>query len=447
MLFAAQVAPHPCQQALHGNVTGKIASLLFSYLDFIGSLWSKSFQRDVISGMVKAAGELLADLEAYLLAWELDINRHMLLQIVTAIEEWGPPWVWSAFGYERLWGRMCEWLLNKARPEASIMLSIRALKVAVQYLSSSSGHFQAEEDESETVSLYHTLVSFDRGTHRMVVPGYLQEAHSTAVHLCDGGAWKPIVPTPARAIKATLSTVWPELHLFYLRYPSKCKKCQCAPGCECPDYAALWAAYVQTVRRRPATTLSLQVIAELLPGWATWAKDQGLSNHQVQLCHGPGPIQHPIVQLFDRLELGCVKLTGSKQESKLKAKNSVVMIHDGRKYQVGRVRRFFAHTSPGHSHVNDAAAEDVEGRAQNADVDWYAETNRSVPGAPLGVDAMDSALDCPVVRRGHVKDIMGNFWACEGLVRCKLALILAPHPRPNRKGDMIVIARHADFAE
>ena len=429
--------------ALAGHLKGKIGSLVFAYLDFIGCLWSKTFRRDALAGMVESGRQLLADLEAYLPAWELDINRHMMQHLVTAIGEWGPPWVWSAFGYERLWGRLMEWLHNRARPEASIVLSFRALKLAGFYLGSSESSTQVLQDDGSSISLYHAISSFDRATNEMLLPGYIQEGHSEEVVLFDGEQqWRPIVPTPSRPIRKDMQSVWVELHQFFLRNPELCCNCLCEDdeNCGCPTYADLWQQYMQSIRPRPHP-LTMQRIGSLLVGWPAWADAHGCSTHQIQLCHGPGPWYRPVVQRFDRARLGPVKVACSKQEANTKAKNSIVMIQLDGKYHVGRVRRFFDCIPPG-GVFNE---ENPTNTVSVVDVDWYGDANRSVAGAQLDRSGLDKELACPVVRRGHVKDKLGNFWDCCSLMRVKLGL--ATHPHANRSSDIIVLSRHAHFLE
>ena len=162
------------------------------------------------------------------------------------------------------------------------------------------------------------------------------------------------------------------------------------------------------------------------------------SPQQQRLCHGP----HTRVELFDRCSLGSVKLAGSKQEEKPKAKNSIVAVHKaGGGYDVGRVRRFFRHITPGHD-LSYTALEDEPFLSQIAVVDWFEPAFRSRPeNAKLTRDYRDQITGIPVIRHKHTKDSAGNFWCCHQLVRCKFGLV----PHPKRKGDMCLLSRTIAF--
>lgn len=422
---------------LHGAIpSADVAQVIFTYLDLLGSLWAKSFTRQQVADLVQSSKRLLADLEAYLPAYELNINRHMMQHLVPAIWEWGPPWVWSAFGFERLWGRMCEWLMNKTYPEASIHLGVRALQISLRHLGTSV-------DSSGIPYRYH-IVSFDRETNATVLPGYLESSFLESIVMSDGGKLKSLLPTPGRPIKKELEGAWVEFHQFYLRWPEKCKHCDCGEdvNCSCPDYLALWLEYVNQDRRgrriTNAGSISRQEIAALLPEWHAWAEAQDKTPRQKQLCRGPSTS----VELFDRCSLGSVKLVGSKQEEKPKAKNSIVAIRkEGGGYDVGRVKRFFRHAPPGHD-LSYTELDDEPFMSQVASIDWFEPASRSRPeNAKLTRDYRDQLTGIPVVRRKHTQDSAGNFWCCHQLVRCKFGLVA----HPKRKGDMMLLSRTIAF--
>ena len=52
------------------------------YLDFIGLLWQKTISLERLTEMEAEIPQLLAELERVLPAWELDINRHMMIHLV-----------------------------------------------------------------------------------------------------------------------------------------------------------------------------------------------------------------------------------------------------------------------------------------------------------------------------------------------------------------------------
>lgn len=418
--------------ALHGCVHGKEARLIFAYLEFLGALWGKAFRREYVETLISNGQRLLAQLELIFPAWELNINRHMMQHLVKAITEWGPPWTWSAFGYERLWGRMCDWLFNKARPEASIMLGMRALQTALQYLSKSQNY--VSEHLPGKVSLFYSLISFDRATNKLVLPGFLKASYAQAVKVFDGGRNLFMVrPFSGHQVSKAFRGALQQLHLFYLRWPDRCRPCDCsAEECGCHDYRQLWDRYL--VDQGILGSLSKERIAELLLEWPKWAEGAGISDAEQMLCYGPDAR----VQAYDRATLGPVQVSSSRQEQQTKAKNSIVAFETGDGgFHVGRVRRFLRHTPPGY----DFSWEANVNEALIADVDWYATAVKGRPAnAALDSAGLDKYTGLPVVKRSHVDDRDGNYWRCDLLVQSKFGL--AQHPL--RQGDMFLLTRSTD---
>ena len=89
--------------------------------------------------------ELLAELERVLPAWELDINRHMMLHLVQNIRQNGPCWTWSMFGFERLWGRLTKWMLQTSHPEATMINAFKAFKTASRVCPDLFGNVLSDE--------------------------------------------------------------------------------------------------------------------------------------------------------------------------------------------------------------------------------------------------------------------------------------------------------------
>ena len=99
-------------------------------MDLLGLLWQKSITLERLGEIEVAIPKALADLERLLPAWELDINRHMVLHLVEGIRQNGPCWTWSMFGFERLWGRLTKWMLQTVYPEATMLNAFKAFKTA-----------------------------------------------------------------------------------------------------------------------------------------------------------------------------------------------------------------------------------------------------------------------------------------------------------------------------
>ena len=160
----------------------------------------------------------------------------MMQHLLTAIGEWA----WSAFGYERLWGSICEWLMQRARPEAFITLSMRALQMSLRHLSRTA---QCMSEDGKPVSLNYNVISFDRATNDLIIPSYLKSALATAIKLSDGGKTFSVRPLPARHVKQALQHVSLKLHQFFLRWPGLCCPCSRSSDCLCRDYRTLWQVF------------------------------------------------------------------------------------------------------------------------------------------------------------------------------------------------------------
>ena len=236
--------------------------------------------------------------------------------------------------------------MNNAKPEASIMLSLRAFQLTMTYLQRNASMILCEDGVTE-VSLYHAVASFDRATNDMLMPGYLDEEQCTGVTLTNGHPWKRIIPLPNVQVKNELKGVLVELHMFYLRYPSKCKQCDCdVEECAYADYRQLWEQYVRSMGTSFRGRLTRAQISTLLPGWRMWAARQGLVGKQLQICDGPVSLRNPMVQMFDRAQPGFVQLAGSNQEGHAKAKNSIFVISHHTKRGSGMWAVFAASLQP-----------------------------------------------------------------------------------------------------
>ena len=106
-------------------------------------------------------------MELHLPAWELDINRHMVLHLVHAIEDNGPCWTWSMFGFERLWNRTTQWMSQRSHPEATMLNAFKAYKTIItaapDVLESAIGDAQDEAHGGPAVTPFTAIsATFDR---------------------------------------------------------------------------------------------------------------------------------------------------------------------------------------------------------------------------------------------------------------------------------------------
>lgn len=115
---------------LEGGMHPDQQTAVFEYLDLLGSLWEKNISTERLSQLESDIPRVLENLEFLLPSWELDINRHLMLHLVSSIRANGPCWTWSMFGFERLWYRLLRWMTNKRSPEATIMNAFKAFILA-----------------------------------------------------------------------------------------------------------------------------------------------------------------------------------------------------------------------------------------------------------------------------------------------------------------------------
>ena len=220
--------------------------VVFEYLDAVGQLFEKSMPLSTLAQLEVSFPKLLARLELLLPAWELDINRHMMLHLVSRIRGSGPCWVWSMFGFERLWGRLIRWMSQKTHPEATMLNAFMALKTASAALPADLAGVQQDEEDAAHGGAAITpftspLNTFDRGTFKLKLPSFLQPNSSRRIVLSDNqedlqfGDQRPDV-----------SQLQAQLHQFYLTWPGYCTCCDCEDpaSCACPDYQQMWEQFM-----------------------------------------------------------------------------------------------------------------------------------------------------------------------------------------------------------
>ena len=81
---------------------------VFQYLDILGSLWEKTITTRQLDQLQRDIPRVLTQLAFLLPTREQDMNRHMMLHMVSAIGSNGPVWTWSMFGFEMMWNRLVQ---------------------------------------------------------------------------------------------------------------------------------------------------------------------------------------------------------------------------------------------------------------------------------------------------------------------------------------------------
>ena len=165
-------------------------------------------------------------------AWELDVTRHMVIHLPEQIASRGPPWACSMWSYERLWHRLNRWRSQQVHPEATMVNTYKAFKVASAALSA-SGRADTQ------------FTTFDRDSNAVLLPAYIQEAGVLDIQLSDA---QPMQLLSSK--KSVEENMQAELHALHLRVE--------------PEYAALWQQYVLSLQKNPAA-LTVAQAGRLLP--------------------------------------------------------------------------------------------------------------------------------------------------------------------------------------
>lgn len=76
----------------------EVQAAAFKYLDLLGVFWEKTITEERLQQLKQQMPQVFAQLELLLPAWELDMNRHMILHLA----ESASALAWPRFGFERL---------------------------------------------------------------------------------------------------------------------------------------------------------------------------------------------------------------------------------------------------------------------------------------------------------------------------------------------------------
>ena len=314
-------------------------AVLFQYFDVLAKLGAKEMSHAAAARLREEVIEALANMELHFPAWELDLNRHMVLHLAESIPAQGPPWCSAMWSYERLWNRMTQWKSQNNQPEAVMVNTYKAFKAACKIRGCSD------------------VRTFDRPTDEVLLPAYIH-AHLTEgeVHaeLSDALPYKWLHQKGAIREKAKA-----EFHMFHLRTN--------------PRYSELWDEYIAKDVRRKPWDLKLKDMEKLLPGWLRWGQQAGLCDEDMALCRGPHPRYFP----HDRATINGQQFVVSRLQ-RSKYRNDVVMIAtSARAVEVGQVKYFLKIPGAGTSITADV--EESADLEQVAWVEWFGRSNSSDP--------------------------------------------------------------------
>ena len=275
---------------------------MFGYLDCLAKLGAKGLSHSAAAKLQRDVRDSLAKMESEFPAWELDINRHIILYLAERTPIQGPLWASAMWCYERLWHRVCQWKTQDRQPEAVMVNTYKAFKTACKVRGSAD------------------IKTFDRPTDEVLIPAHIH-AHMTAgeVHadLSDGHPPKKV--TGKLALKERANA---EIHMFHLRTHER--------------YRALWIDYITHHHGKDHRKLQLKDMEELLDGWPSWGMRASLSSADMGLCRGPHPLFFP----FDRATIDGQRFVVSRMQNTTYRNNIVMMKTAGKGVEVGQVKHF-----------------------------------------------------------------------------------------------------------
>lgn len=102
------------------------------YIDLLSKLWAYEVKVDDLDALVSEAASTLAEMELLFPAWDLDINRHMILHIAQHLRWTGPCWALNMLPFERLWKALISWMKQQQHPETTIMLNFNSFRAALR---------------------------------------------------------------------------------------------------------------------------------------------------------------------------------------------------------------------------------------------------------------------------------------------------------------------------
>lgn len=204
--------------------------------------------------------------------------------------------------------------MQLAHPEACIVYAFRGMKTSLQVLAVSSSKHNADASEHREaeahVALLAELTTQEQQSNQMVMPGYMQDAVVHGVKLLDGtGMPVSLQRTGDLQQPKRVRGVLVQLHKFYLRWPQLCRVCSCNLACNCKTYSDLWSDYAVSRGHRNVDTLNEAEAEQLLrgdqraqiPSWWAWAKQQSLTDLEVNTCKGP----ERMVKFFESCHQRC----------------------------------------------------------------------------------------------------------------------------------------------
>jgi hypothetical protein len=327
-----------------GYLPAALEAVLFGYFDCLAGLGAKEMSRGAAAKLQQDVVEFLARMEIEFPAWELDINRHMVLHLAERINTHGPPWSSSMWSYERLWNRLCQWKSQDLQPEAVMVNTYKAFKSACKVKGSSD------------------IKTFDRPTDEVLIPAYVH------AHLTDGEVHADLSdghpPMRLEQKRAKEGHARAEFHMFHLRTHQR--------------YRDLWIDFIMHEEGKDYKKLQLKDMLPLLDRWQAWGLRTNLMPEDMALCGGPHHQYFP----YDRATINGQQFVVSQLQNTAYRNDIVMMETTGRGTEVGRVKYFLKLPAAG---TALAARLEEEQMLQVAWVEWYGRSASGTAASSCGM--------------------------------------------------------------
>lgn len=168
---------------LQGLLPEEQQNALFTYMDNLGRLWSRSLLSSQLSDLRGSVCDSLVGMEVAFPGWELNLNRHNVIHIADACSMIGPTPTFSTFFFERLWARLSRWLKQKVQPEKNMMRSYKAYVSTTAYLSKNVAGPSSKSPFSPTSFLQDEDDELERSVDAVLMPQFMDTSGTPQVFI------------------------------------------------------------------------------------------------------------------------------------------------------------------------------------------------------------------------------------------------------------------------
>lgn len=413
----------------------QVERALMAYLDVISEFWEYQMTVKQARELQMRTKEVLCRLEMHLPAFELNLNRHLMLHLAEGVLRFGPPFAWSMFSDERFWNALTKMLHNVARPSASILANWKSLQVA----------FRAAQELQIKCRLSIRLLADEDSSDEDPELDFEDHSDPQKASWSLGGEVKAAAINLGRRSQGAAYAYRVQVHRCLLEHPHLCRACEHVDSptqatrpdiCRiqsCPTYRSLWDDYVGA--RNPTTNKEWE---DLLNGWKAWAEETGLEPRLVSLCKGPTGK----MRMFKTADYGPAHFCTFASCKTLKTRPCVVMMkHEGeggeRVASFGQVQQFLLAPAPGSEEAYRPAEQSDKWACFMVRAMWY----KPYRGREECVDPLSGLRLVKPELTDYNK--YGDIWPLGTVAPVEVGLL----PHWSKKNCLVAVSRRSTFAE